>query len=257
MPDQSSVFLMYHELEQPGRAVNDSDPGYVRYVLTADAFAGQMEKINELGLRGTSISEALRFTRGTVAITFDDGCATDLTAAAPILKRYGFGATFYVVSGFVNKNGFLSQEQLRELVELGFEIGCHSMTHPYLPDLDDVSLRREIADAKTAIEQMIGKPVEHFSCPGGRYDSRAKQTAMAAGYATVATSIPHANTIATDRFLLGRVAVTRDIGSEQFEQICRGEGLWQMHARTQVRDGMKRLLGNRIYDRLRASLLKN
>jgi peptidoglycan/xylan/chitin deacetylase (PgdA/CDA1 family) len=257
MADQRTVFLMYHELETPGRAVSQSDPGYVRYVLIDEAFAKQMEKIQEAGMRGVSLSEALLFMPQSVAITFDDGCATDLIAAAPILKRYGFGATFYVVSGFVNKEGFLSLSQLRELADLGFEVGCHSMTHPYLPDLDDAALKREIADAKIALEQMIGKPVQHFSCPGGRYDSRAKQTAMAAGYLTVATSVPHANTVATDKFFLGRVAITRDIDVEQFQQICRGETLWQLNARTRLRDGMKRLLGNRVYDRLRASLLKN
>lgn len=257
MPHQRTVFLMYHELETPGRAVTQSDPGYVRYVLTTDEFAGQMAKLDALGMRGVSVSEALHFTPGNVAITFDDGCATDLIAAAPILRGYGFGATFYVVSGFLNRDGFLSQSQLRELADVGFEIGCHSMTHPYLPDLDDGSLHREIVEAKTAIEQIIGKPVQHFSCPGGRYDTRAKEVAMGAGYLTVATSIPHANTCATDRFSLGRVAITRDTGTEQFQRICRGENLWKLNAGSQLRNSMKRFLGNRVYDRLRASLLKN
>ena len=248
---------MYHELELPGRSLCQSDPGYVRYILSADEFAMQMQQLSELGFRGLNVSDALTFSTPAVAITFDDGCETDLISAAPILKQHAFGATFFVVSGFVGKQGFLSQTQLRELADLDFEIGCHSMTHPYLSDLDEAGLRREIVDAKIALEQMIGKPVQHFSCPGGRYDSRAMRVAKSAGYLTVSTSVPRANTIATDKLSLGRVAITRGMGAEEFRQTCSAQSLWKRHARSVLRNSVKRIVGNALYDRLRASLLKN
>lgn len=250
------VFLMYHELEQPGRALCQSEPGYVRYILSAEEFAEQMDQISALHLRGLSVSDALKFTEPAVAVTFDDGCETDLLSAAPILKDHNFGATFFVVSGFVGKPGYLSQLQVRELSALGFEIGCHSMTHPYLPDLDDAGLHHEIVDAKTVLEQIVGKSVEHFSCPGGRYDSRAMQVAKDAGFVTVSTSVPRANTAKTDRYSLGRVAIRRGVESSEFQQLCRGESLWKLNFRGDVRNCVKRLLGNAVYDRLRASLLK-
>ena len=250
------VFLMYHELELPGRRLCQSEPGYVRYILSAEEFAGQMGQMSALHLRGVSVSDALKLTEPAVAVTFDDGCETDLLSAAPILKDHNFGATFFVVSGFVGKPGYLSQLQVRELSALGFEIGCHSMTHPYLPDLDDAGLHHEIADAKTVLEQIVGKSVEHFSCPGGRYDSRAMRVAKDAGFVTVSTSVPRANTAKTDKFALGRVAIRRGVESSEFQQLCRGESLWKLNLRGEVRNGVKRLLGNAVYDRLRASLLK-
>ena len=250
------VFLMYHELELPARALCQSEAGYVRYILYADQFADQMGQISALHLRGVSVSDALKFSEPAVGITFDDGCETDLLSAAPILKNHNFGATFFVVSGFVGKPGYLSQPQLRELAALDFEIGCHSMTHPYLPDLDDAGLHHEIVDAKTMLEQMLGKSVEHFSCPGGRYDSRAMRVARDAGYVTVSTSVPRANTILTDKFSLGRVAITRGIKPSEFQPLCRGESLWKLNMRGELRNGVKRLLGNTVYDRLRSSLLK-
>jgi peptidoglycan/xylan/chitin deacetylase (PgdA/CDA1 family) len=252
-----TVFLMYHELELPERPLCQSDPGYVRYILSADEFAAQMQQLSEQGFRGVSVSEALSFSTPDIAITFDDGCETDLISAAPILKQHSFGATFFVVSGFIGKPGFVSQPQLRELVGLGFEIGCHSMTHPYLSDLDETGLQREIAGAKIALEQMIGKPVQHFSCPGGRYDSRAMRVAKDAGFSTVSTSVPRANTIATDRLSLGRVAITRGMPAEDFRQTCSAQSLWKLHAQSEIRNRVKRVLGNSLYDRLRASLLKN
>ena len=176
------VFLMYHELELPGRTLVQDAPGYVRYVLHAAKFREQMELIKQQGWRGVGVSEALNFSPHEVAITFDDGCETDLISAAPILREFGFGATFYITTGFLGKPGYLNHAQLRELAESGWEIGCHSMTHAYLTDLDDQGLHREIVEAKLQLEQIVGRVVEHFSCPGGRYDLRVANTARRAGY---------------------------------------------------------------------------
>ncbi len=253
----ATVFLMYHELELPGRPLCQNDPGYVRYSISADELSAQMKQIHELGLRGVNVSEALKFANPAVCITFDDGCETDLLSAAPILKEFDFGATFYVVAGFVGKDGYLSPAQLHELLKLGFEIGCHSMSHPYLPDLDDAGLQREIADAKVMLEQMTGRAVQHFSCPGGRYDARVAQVARQAGFLSVATSIPRGNTAASDPFSLARVAITRGLKASEFPRICRGTALWKAGLTMGARDSVKRILGNRIYDRLRGLLLKS
>src|SRR5713101_9154349 len=80
--------------------------------------------------------------------------------AAPALKDTRNNATFYVTVGFLGKRGYMSPAQLRELGALGFEIGCHSMTHPYLSDLSDDKLHQEIAIAKIKLEQITGRPVE-------------------------------------------------------------------------------------------------
>lgn len=251
----SVVFLMYHELALPGRSLVQSEPGYVRYVLNVAEFEAQMATLQQIGFRGVSTTEALQFPSRAVAVTFDDGCETDLISAAPILHQLGFGATFYVVAGWIGRPGFLSIPQLRELRDLGFEIGCHSMTHAYLSDLDDAGLRREIEDGKTMLEQMLGCSVEHFSCPGGRSDARAVQIAKTAGFHTVATSLPRANAPSTDRFALGRVALMRGTDQEAFKKICQGRSLWTIELSGSVRDGAKRILGNTTYDRVRALLL--
>lgn len=247
---------MYHELELPGRQLCQSDPGYLRYILTADEFSRQMNDVRELGLVGTSVSGALRYSSPRVAITFDDGCETDLISAAPVLQGLGFGATFFVVTGWIGKPGFLSQTQLRQLAESGFEIGCHSRTHAYLSDLDDAGLQIEIGQAKVELEQMLGRTVEHFSCPGGRYDARVSRVAMSSGFQTVSTSVPRVNSAAADRFSLGRVAVTREMTPPAFRSICQGKLPWKLALGGNVRDRAKNLLGNRVYDRVRALLLK-
>src|ERR1700730_8693784 len=241
----SMTYLMYHELELPGRPLCETESGYVRYVLSESDFRAQVLWLKTESWQGMSVSQGLKSTDGrAVAITFDDGAETDLIAAAQVLSEAGFQATFYITVGFLGKRGYMSASQLRALSGLGFEIGCHSMTHAYLSDLDSRELRREVVEAKQELEQLLSLPIEHFSCPGGRYDGRAKKLAQEAGYSSVATSHPHSNRPSSDRFALGRVAVMRDTTLPEFQRLCRGQGLWKRQFSGSLRETAKSVLGN-------------
>jgi peptidoglycan/xylan/chitin deacetylase (PgdA/CDA1 family) len=257
MPKRSIVFLMYHELEIPGRHLCQSEPGYARYVLPRTDFRAQMDYLKGNGWHGLNVGQAVAFPEGrNITITFDDGCETDLLAAAPILQQAGFNATFFVTCGRLGKPGYLSPAQLKQLSGQGFEIGCHSMTHPYLTDLDESGLRYEIAEAKSQLEQMIGQPVNHFSCPGGRCDRRVVAVARAAGYRTVATSRIQANSGSTDAFSLGRVAMLRNAPLNAFAAICEGRSLSRMRTQSAFREAARLILSNSVYDRVRTTFLR-
>jgi peptidoglycan/xylan/chitin deacetylase (PgdA/CDA1 family) len=129
------------------------------------------------------------------------------------------------------------------------------MTHPYLPDVDEAGLRREMVGAKNDLEQILGTPVEHFSCPGGQCDDRVVAVAREGGYRSVATSEIRANDADTDRFALGRVAILRGVRLATFSQICDGRILWKLRLRDRTNRAAKRALGNSSYDRLRSMLL--
>ena len=254
MAERQTAFLMYHELEVPGRPLCNTEPGYIRYVLRVDDFRTQMELLKEQDWKGVSVGDAIRFEADRlVAITFDDGSETDLLCAGPLLQQLGFGATFYVTSQRLGQRGYLSPDQLRELSALGFEIGCHSMTHAYLTDLDEAGRHREIVEAKSQLEQVVGRAVEHFSCPGGRYDLGVAKMAREAGYQTLTTSEIQTNSRFTDRFSLGRIAIMRSTSLGEFEKICRGRKLWRSRMRLQVRSAGMKLLGNSLYDRMRSA----
>src|SRR5437867_10927827 len=67
-----------------------------------------------------------------VVLTFDDSVASHYSVARPILKRYGFGATFFITEGFsfrTNKQDYMTWEQIKTLHQDGFEIGNHSRDH--------------------------------------------------------------------------------------------------------------------------------
>lgn len=257
MAPPGTVFLMYHELELPGRPLVQSEPGYVRYILRETTFRAQMDWLRQNGWRGLNISNALSSTpEKSVVITFDDGCETDLITAAPILREAGFHATFYVTAGLLDQPGYLSTAQLKDLSSTTFEIGCHSMTHAYLDDLQQPDLRREILDARKKLEDLIGEKVEHFSCPGGRYSANALAVVKESGYRSLATSHARANSLSTDPFQLGRVAIMRTFNLDFFQKICTGDALWKMRFSEFARGAARTALGNKVYDRFRSSLLR-
>ena len=68
-----------------------------------------------------------------VVLTFDDGCKSHCSFVAPLLKRYGFGATFFISEAFMaNSKSYMSWEEVHKLHEEGFEIGNHTRRHlPY------------------------------------------------------------------------------------------------------------------------------
>lgn len=250
--------LMYHELEIPGRNLCQSEPGYVRYVVPVSAFEAHLRHLKALGYEGMSLGCALDVVGAKqVVLTFDDGSETDLTVAAPMLSTLGFGATFYVTVGFLGNPGYMTESQLRELSTGGFEIGCHSLTHPYLSGLDAVRLHREIVDAKDQLQQIVGRPVEHYSCPGGRFNDRVVATVKEAGYLTLANSRPQRYSPTVDRYMIGRTAILRHTSLQQLEGIVEGRGLWKLDLEQNFRSIAKRFLGDRLYEDVRAFLLSS
>src|SRR5437773_8171610 len=85
---------------------------------------------SDLGMVHTQALEAL--PDKLVVLTFDDSVASHYSVVRPILKRYGFGATFFISEGFsfpTNKQDYMTWEQIKALHEDGFEIGNHTRDH--------------------------------------------------------------------------------------------------------------------------------
>ena len=72
-----------------------------------------------------------------VVLTFDDASKSHVTVVAPLLKKYKFGATFFVTEGFdmvTNKRDYMTWEEIAQLHNRGFEIGNHTRDHMLVTD---------------------------------------------------------------------------------------------------------------------------
>jgi peptidoglycan/xylan/chitin deacetylase (PgdA/CDA1 family) len=108
-----------------------------------------------------------------VVLTFDDSKASHYTVVRPILKKYGFGATFFITEGFTfrtNKEEYLTWEQIAELHRDGFEIGNHTRDHMGLSKANLPKIKEQV-DAISAQCATHGIPTPtSFAYPGNAID---------------------------------------------------------------------------------------
>ncbi len=128
----------------------------------------------------TPTNEGMTFKNTVVTLTFDDGDADNYDVRS-ILAENGLHATFYVVSGFTGKPGFMTEEQLRGLYEDGHEIGGHTLNHTKLSDVKGADLKHEICRDRLDL-LAYGFKVTSFAYPYGYYDILAKQAVEDCGY---------------------------------------------------------------------------
>jgi peptidoglycan/xylan/chitin deacetylase (PgdA/CDA1 family) len=242
------VSLMYHEIRLPHRPLCRSDQGYRSYAVHSSNYKAQLAYLKQNGIPVYAISDLLNrvCVQPGLTIAFDDGSETDLLEAAPLLCEMGFPAIFYVVAGFVGLKGYLSSIQLRDVANMGFEIGSHSMTHAFLTDIPEEQLHEELAGSKVRIEQIIGKSVDHFSCPGGRWNKEIGDLARKAGYRSMATSRVGVNSHLTDPFQLARIPVQAKTNLDEFGDLVAGRGLFRRRVRSSILSAAKWTLGNQL-----------
>lgn len=120
-----------------------------------------------------------------VSLTFDDGNA-DNFSIADSLKANGISATFYIPSGLIGHDGFMTWEQLRTLQDDGNEIGGHTLDHQKIQGLDTASLKHQICDDRMNLINHGFDPIS-FAYPFGNYDEHAVQMVQYCGYLSART----------------------------------------------------------------------
>jgi peptidoglycan/xylan/chitin deacetylase (PgdA/CDA1 family) len=123
-----------------------------------------------------------------VALTFDDGYEDAATIAMPIMQRYGFTGTFYIVTSFVGKPGYMSWEQLELLRNSGMEIGAHSVNHPDLTVLSYEEALKEITLSRATLQGNLHVDAESFCYPIGSYNQETMAMVQEAGYTNAVTT---------------------------------------------------------------------
>jgi peptidoglycan/xylan/chitin deacetylase (PgdA/CDA1 family) len=179
--------LVYHHVV-PGHS-----PGLL--FVTPEGFEQQLKYLRDNGYRSVSfddLADCLEYgaplPERPVIFSFDDGWENQFQYAFPLLEKYGFSATFYVVTSYLDHQNFMTIEQLKAMLAAGMVIGSHSRTHPALPSLGNgPRLKDEIFASKTWLEEQLGVAIDTFAYPYGSYTAAVAAVVKAAGYRTART----------------------------------------------------------------------
>jgi len=208
--------LVYHHVSQ-------SDPegssALRRLTVTADVFAQQMQYLQDNGYHVITFSDlADYFDHGTelptlpVIISFDDGWETQFEYALPSLEKYHYPATFFVVTNYIGRPGFISWPQLQTLLTDGMRIGSHTRSHPRLAKIKDPEkLWDQIYNSKTILETQLKTSVEEFAYPYGSYNPKAAAAVKQAGYRAGRGCCSGISHTSSDIFTLKAIMVPNDM----------------------------------------------
>jgi len=172
--------LLYHH-------VGPSRPGTVPgLTVSPERFERQVRWLAGRGYTGISPSDWACWRREgkglpdkPVLFTFDDGYADLVEHALPILRRYGFGAAVYVVTGQLGGTNawdeargsgtlrLMTTEQIRYWATQGIEFGAHSRTHADLTALSAKDLEEEVVGSGKDLALLLGARVVSFAYPYG------------------------------------------------------------------------------------------
>lgn len=181
---------MYH-------SVGDCSDDPYRITVTPDRLEQQLSWLRRRGLRGVSMADLLAARargegHGLVGLTFDDGYADFVDNALPLLARWDFGATLFVLPGRLDgdnawdplgpRKPLLTAAGIRHAAAEGVEIGSHGLTHVDLTKADDATLKAEVAESRSQLQELLNSPVDGFCYPYGTIDARTMDAVRAAGY---------------------------------------------------------------------------
>ena len=182
------IFIYHSIMPHPTGTVRNSE----EYRVLPQDFDAQLAYLKQNGYTVISFESLIdaMISTSTVAppsksvvITFDDGWENQYENAFPILKKYGDTATFFVFTNGMGSKGFMTWAQLREMQDAGMDIESHSVSHPYLFAIANLTdLWKEIEGSKELITAHLGKSPDLFAYPFGLFNDLDVAMLKTAGY---------------------------------------------------------------------------
>lgn len=186
--------LLYHSVAEDGPA------GLAPWRVTPEQFEHQLRFLRRRGYRPVTLEEwedarrrSAALSGRPVLVTFDDGLADFAENAWPILRRNGFGAELFVVSGaaggaaewdahYGRPTPLMDWDCLAELSSQGVGIGSHLHRHAALDRLDAATLLDEARRSRETIENRLGISPHAVAPPYGICTSAHGELLARAGF---------------------------------------------------------------------------
>ncbi|HEY2318766.1 MAG TPA: polysaccharide deacetylase family protein [Solirubrobacteraceae bacterium] len=203
--------LMYHVIAPP-----PSGAPFPGLYVQPQEFAAQMRALKAAGWHAVTLDQLQAYwTKGArlpagkpVVITFDNGYHSQFTEALPVLRKLGWVADENIqLAGLPPSQGGLTTDEVKAMVNAGWELDTQGISHADLITLDASQLRYQIDSARKTIQRRYGVPVNWFCYPSGHYDATVITEVRSAGYVGSTTVVPGWAGPSTDPYRLPRLRV--------------------------------------------------
>jgi len=201
--------LMYHRIDHAAQKskLSVAPKSFQKQLFWLKRWKTEVIPLQEL-VDALKTGEALH--PKTRVVTFDDGYENFFTEAYPALKKYNVPATVFVVLAWVGKEGFMTWDQLQVLAKDPLvTLGSHTLSHAWLPSLDDEALRQELEGSRRLLQEGLGQPIRLLCYPAGAFDARVRSAAVAAGYEGAVATNPGPHYPDDDPYAVKRVRISR------------------------------------------------
>lgn len=223
--------LLYHRI---GIAPN---PETQSYYVSPETFERQMHWLALNNYRIISLDSLVNYLKNgknkpenkSVVITFDDGTIGQYKEAFPILKKYHYNATFFLVPTWIDKGSsdtgsdYMSWDQAKEISNYGMVIGSHNLTHKDMNNATDEEIITELQESKKILEEKLNKSIKNYAYPGGELGERSIKAVENYGYDSACSVQKDIDHNPAELFQLERMHIDNDL--PYF--IARIEGRWQ------------------------------
>ena len=179
--------LCYHHIRDWEPADTEDDRAYI---VPPSLLEEQLQWLKENGYTGVTAEQVYEYVANgkplpprPVMLSFDDNDDNQFISARPLLKQYGFTATFFVMTVTIDKENYMTSDQLKMLDAEGFDIQPHTWDHHIVTEYTtDEDWQRQIVEPKATLETLLGHPTPFFAYPFGIYDANSAQKMEENGY---------------------------------------------------------------------------
>lgn len=240
--------LTYH------RVLDRADEGEPEfYSISATQLAHHLEVLHSRGWESVHLQDLGNAAlENKYVLTFDDGTSDHHEVVLPLLKKHGCRASFYIPTTKLNRPGYLTSAQVREMAVAGHEIGSHSHEHQRMDVLSEAEVRQQISKSQEILADITGAKPVTFVPPGGFMNECIRRVAAELGMRALRTMRWGYNQ-KLDLMALETVPINHYTDDKKFQKLLEPHAAPLLYV---GKETLKKLMPLRQYEKLRRLAFK-